>query len=137
MARRREEKARVRRSRPAAGGNWRRSAGGEGEKTHHIVSLGGGADKPLEKFPAARVPHFTPEVPRRAVEAGDPRRLPFLSLSIPPLGRWCVSRATPDRGGGKGQASNRSVGQWAPPVVAGGRGRNGAGKTQVVVVAST
>jgi hypothetical protein len=83
LPRRREEKARVRRSRPAAGGNWRRSAGGEGEKTHHIVSLGGGADKPLEKFPAARVPHFTPEVPRRAVEAGDPRRLPFLSLYLP------------------------------------------------------
>jgi hypothetical protein len=107
----------------------------EGGRIHHVAfaSQGGGSEKPLEKSPAAQVPHSPPEVPPargrgRGSEAGG--LLLFLSLSLSLLGvGWFRARRRPDRGGGEGQASNGSTGQWAPPAVAGDhpRGEGGGG----------
>ena len=68
MPRRREEKARERRSTPAAEEIGADLLEGGREDSPYVVSLGGGSEKPLEKFPAARDPHSPPEVPPDARE---------------------------------------------------------------------
>jgi len=139
LPRRREEKERERRSRPAAEGIWRRSTGGrEGGRTHHVASLGGGSEKPLEKSPAARVPHSPPEVPgareRPGIRGARRRRRPppcSLPLSLSLVGGvvgWLVSRATPDRGGVEGRPGQQWEERRAVGPTGGGGGRQARGR---------